>query len=45
MQANETSLMMGQNELSVNSQSFIPNFIRNADDEDQSHDSLLRPQP
>jgi hypothetical protein len=30
--------MMGQNDMSLLSQSFIPNFIKNAEDEDQSHD-------
>jgi len=33
MEPNETSLMM-QNELSLMSQAFVPNFIRNADDDD-----------
>lgn len=33
MEPNETSLMM-QHELSLISQPFVPNFIRNADDND-----------
>ncbi len=33
MEPNETSIMM-QNELSLTSQAFIPNFIRTADDND-----------
>jgi len=45
MNANESSLLGGQAELSINSQSFVPNFIRNAEEEDQSHDSLLNPNP
>jgi len=35
MEPNETSLMM-QNELSLMSQAFIPNFIRTSDDNEQS---------
>jgi hypothetical protein len=35
---NETSLMMGQNDLSLLSQSFVPNFIRNVEEEDQSNE-------
>ena len=42
MEPTETSLMMGANELSILSQSYMPNLIRNADDEDQSFD--LKPQ-
>jgi hypothetical protein len=38
MEPTETSLQMGQNELSILSQSFVPNFIRSADDDDQSYD-------
>jgi hypothetical protein len=38
MEPTETSLMMGHNELSLNSESFVPNFIRNQADEDQSLD-------
>lgn len=37
MEPTETSLM-GANELSILSDSFVPNFIRNAADEDQSLD-------
>ena len=36
MEPTETSLMMGRNELSLGSESFVPNFIRNKVDEDQS---------
>jgi len=42
MEPTETSLMMGANELSILSQSYMPNLIRNAEDEDQSFD--LKPQ-
>ncbi len=35
---NESSLMVGQNDLSLLSQSFVPNFIRNTEEEDQSND-------
>ena len=42
MEQTETSLMMGANEMSILSQSFMPNLIRNAEDEDQSLD--LKPQ-
>jgi hypothetical protein len=35
---NETSLMMGQNDLSLLSQSFVPNFIRNVEEDDQSNE-------
>ena len=38
MEPTETSLMMGGNELSLLSESYVPNFIRNAADEDQSLD-------
>ena len=38
MEPTETSLMMGHNELSLSSESFVPNFIRNQVDEDQSLD-------
>jgi len=38
MEPTETSLMMGRNELSLSSESFVPNFIRNQVDEDQSLD-------
>ena len=38
MEGAETSLIMGRTEMSLQSQSFVPNFIKNADDEDQSFD-------
>ena len=38
MEPTETSLQMGQNELSILSQSFVPNFIRTSDENDQSYD-------
>jgi hypothetical protein len=31
---NETSLMMGRNDMSLLSESFVPNFIRNVEEED-----------
>ncbi len=37
MEPNETSLAM-MNELSTMSQAYVPNFIRNADENDQSFD-------
>jgi hypothetical protein len=41
MEPNETSLAM-MNELSTMSQAYVPNFIRNADDNDQSFDQKGR---
>jgi len=38
MEPTETSLQMGQNELSLLSQSFVPNFIRTTDDNEQSYE-------
>jgi hypothetical protein len=39
MEPTETSLQMNQNELSILSQSFVPNFIRTTDDNDQSYEA------
>jgi hypothetical protein len=46
MEPTETSIdMMGRNDLSVLSQSYQPNFIKNAEDEDQSFDLKGRQEP